>query len=233
MDQTFFNHKDFPESPDDLVTKIFDGKIEIYPYKPDIIPLNIPRKLPEQEAAETRFFQNCPVDQFHDPNIKNTESIFNRWMATYADVWVPGGDPTLTSFKPCLEAVLLYHYDLSSNDDASYKSAVSAVADKTINHEVRRRLLFKILPKLRLRRTEAPESSEAKKGETILRRAHVMVVANMVKRDFPDLTIKEAAQEINARLAANKIEAYSVKHLMKLISDLGFKPGQPGAPHKK
>ena len=242
MDQTYFNHKDFPETDDELIKKIFDGEIKIKAYKTDTIPRDIPRKTPEQEAAETRYFQNCPVDKFHDPKIKNTESIFNRWMATYADVWVPGGDPTLTNFKPCMEAVLLYHYGFSSDDDASYKSAVSAIADKTINHEVRRHLLLKILPKLDLRRTEELKSSEAKNGETVLRRAYTMVVAHGVRRDLPDLPIKEAAREINARLAATEafnkdgeslMQGYSIGHLKRLIKTLGFKPGKPGRIPKK
>ncbi len=88
----------------------------------------------------------------------------------------------------------------------------------------------------------APESPEVKDADTILRRAQAMAVANIVKRDFPDLTIKEAALEINARLAATGafdkdgnplMQGYSVKHLMRLIKPLGFKPGKPGQKPKK
>jgi hypothetical protein len=82
-----------------------------------------------------------------------------------------------------------------------------------------------------------PESPEVKDAGTILRKAQAMAVANMVWRDLPHLTMKEAAMEINARLEATEafdkdgnplMQGYSVKHLMKLIKPLGFKPGKPG-----
>ena len=47
------------------------------------------------------------------------------------------------------------------------------------------------------------------------------------------LTTKEAALEINAHLAEQKLQGYSVKHLIKLISRIGFKPGKPGRIPKK
>lgn len=79
-------------------------------------------------------------------------------------------------------------------------------------------------------------------GNTIVRKAQAMAIANTVKRDFPNLTSKEAAKEINARLAAMGafdkdgkplMLGYSVKYLMRIINPLGFKLGKPGRKPQK
>ncbi|MFH2119849.1 MAG: hypothetical protein ABIJ25_05565 [Pseudomonadota bacterium] len=72
------------------------------------------------------------------------------------------------------------------------------------------------------------EDIENPNAGTIVRQEQTMAIAREVKRDFPNLTIKEAAQKINAPLAASNWETYSIKHLMRLIKPLGFKPGKPG-----
>jgi hypothetical protein len=70
-------------------------------------------------------------------------------------------------------------------------------------------------------------------GNTIIRKGHALTHANVVKRNYPNLTAKEAAQEINARLAAENLERYSEKHLMRIINKLGFKKGKSGRPPEK
>lgn len=90
--------------------------------------------------------------------------------------------------------------------------------------------------------TEHDISPIGKAGNTIVRKAQAKAVANMVKRDYPNLTAKEAAQEINARLAAVEafdkdgkplLQGYSEKHLMRIIKDLKFKPGKSGRKPQK
>jgi hypothetical protein len=87
-----------------------------------------------------------------------------------------------------------------------------------------------------------PASAASPDGNTIVRRSQALTVANIVKRDSPHLTVKEAAKEINVLLA--RIEAfdkdgkplmqgYNVKHLMRIIKPLGFKSGKPGKIPKK
>ena len=64
-----------------------------------------------------------------------------------------------------------------------------------------------------------------------------MTVARCVWRDLPNLSIKDAAMEINARLAATEafnkdgkslMQGYSIKHLTRLIKHIGFMPGKRG-----
>ena len=94
------------------------------------------------------------------------------------------------------------------------------------------------------RKTQLPRPTPPalQDGNTIVRKAQAMAIANAVKIDLPNLTIKEAALEINARLASIEafdkdgktlMKGYSVKHLMKIIMPLGFTKGKPGRISKK
>ena len=87
-----------------------------------------------------------------------------------------------------------------------------------------------------------PAPASLPDGNTIVRKAQAMAIANTVKRDFPNLTSKEAAKEINARLAAMGafdkdgkplILGYTVKHLMRIIKPLCFKSEKPGRKPKR
>lgn len=87
-----------------------------------------------------------------------------------------------------------------------------------------------------------PAPTALQDGNTIVRKAQAMAIANTVKRDFPNVTSKEAAKEINARLAAigafdkdgNPLMlGYTVKYLMRIIKPLGFKSEKPGRKSKR
>lgn len=89
-------------------------------------------------------------------------------------------------------------------------------------------LLFKV------QEIEAYESKHGvfTNGNTIIRKGHALTHANIVKRAYPNYTTKEAAREINARLAEENVKEYSEKHLIRIIDNLGFKPGKPGVKPK-
>jgi len=66
-----------------------------------------------------------------------------------------------------------------------------------------------------------------------VRRAMVLEVAKSVKKNYSNLTQKQAAAKINEWLSQNQYTEYSEKHLIRLIKDLGFSPGKPGRKPKK
>ena len=62
-----------------------------------------------------------------------------------------------------------------------------------------------------------------------VRKAVALEVAKSVKKNHPKFTQIEAAKEINEQLRTNyQYEPYSQKHLIRIISDLGFKAGKRG-----
>lgn len=77
-------------------------------------------------------------------------------------------------------------------------------------------------------------SSEAGRNRPNVRKAVVLEVARSVKKNFPTLTRKKAALEINARLDKEyNLEGYSCKYLEKIIKHLNFKQGKAGRPPEK
>ena len=89
---------------------------------------------------------------------------------------------------------------------------------------------------------EKESMPDEKVGNTIVRKAGALAVANAVKIDCPRATLKEAARIVNARLATVEafdkdgkllLRGYSEKYMMKIIKPVGFKPGKPGKKPKK
>jgi len=66
-----------------------------------------------------------------------------------------------------------------------------------------------------------------------VRKAVVLEAAKSFKKNYPNLTQKQAAAKINEWLVENKYEEYSVKHLVKIINHLKFKLGKSGRPPEK
>jgi len=60
------------------------------------------------------------------------------------------------------------------------------------------------------------------------RKAVAYEAARGIKKLNPTIETKQAAIEVNKYLKENKFSQYDVKHLMKLITPLGFQPGKPG-----
>lgn len=67
-----------------------------------------------------------------------------------------------------------------------------------------------------------------------VRKAVTLEVAKWVRKNRKkDLTQREAAKEINNELKNKELEAYSEKHLIRIIKDLGFRQGKSGRKPKK
>jgi hypothetical protein len=77
-----------------------------------------------------------------------------------------------------------------------------------------------------------PASQE--KDDYNIRKGVALQVARSFKKKYPNLTQKEAAKAINDCLVnEHEYKSYSEKHLIRIISPLGFLPGKPGRKPKK
>lgn len=197
----------------ELVEYIRDG---LQPYDKRGVLLQIP---PLNEVTEFLNISNSKTDN-------SIIKIFSLLPNKYDDFFSPSEEQQKT-FARC-ELELRKEWVMQHIPDFLFK--LKDVSDFEAAHGLRAQ-------EQEPQRDTAPESSEAKGRGTILRQEQAMTVARIVRRDFPNLTIKEAAMEINARLAAMGaidkdghplMQGYSIKHLMRLIKHLGFKPGKPG-----
>lgn len=80
-----------------------------------------------------------------------------------------------------------------------------------------------------LPREEPPAERGGKGGNVNFKWAIAQQIAKGIKKDFPHLTRKEAAEQINRHLEAeHQQEPYNHKYLISKLEGLGFSKGRPG-----
>lgn len=87
------------------------------------------------------------------------------------------------------------------------------------------------LDALELQLREAKQKTEKR---AIIRKTVAFAIAKWVRESYGEnITLREAATKINEVLKSRELETYSEKHLIRIINELGFKPGKAGRKPKK